>query len=163
MQTKIDAHETSDFILAELHKHGLNGEWWHTGGGCTMIKLTLAGLGTMGEDAFICITDQNASVDLTEKARETFVGWVAGFYPDETAEEYGDVEGWLHGGKLYLGNHEVNVPLVTVTDDDGEPVIDWQGNTMQVPDWPVLDWKKDAVDMVTNIANFVADRKADRA
>lgn len=157
-----NVYETSEFIIAELAKHGVDGLLWHTGGGCTAVMVELDGMGPDDANACILITDGDAQACLTEERRATHVGWIAGYYPDEDSYGYGENVEYVHGGKLMLANGQVNVPLVEARHEDGKPIIGYDGKVIMLPDWPILDWREDAKALAVNVANFVADLRDNR-
>ena len=120
-------YDTSNFITAELDKLAVKHAHWHTGGGCTAIKIELPGLGTDGEDAVIVITNHDSSVDLTPDEQATFTGWMAAFFPTEDDEMYGENMTIVHG------HYGAEAPQ------------------------PVIDWREDTKVMATSVANFIAE------
>lgn len=127
MGIKNNVTETSNFIIAELAKRDITGTWWHTGGGCTMVQVELAGEGTDGDTAVIMITNGDSQVDLTPESQDLFTGWLAIHYATEDDALYGENEQFVHGTYPRPANA------------------------------PVIDWKQDAVKLADAIALFIED------
>lgn len=123
---------TSNVIITELARVGLEGIFWFTGGGCTAIEIELPQLRIDGHDepSVIVITNANASVSLDDEEIEYFHGWLACHYADQEGVLCGDVLAYVHGSEAL-----------------------WDG-----ADLPVIDWKTDARAMADGIDAWLKEQ-----
>lgn len=146
----MDTYETSKFITAQLDSRGIKSEYWYTGGGCTAIKIVMLDNGVLN-DGVIVITDQNASVNLTEAEQRSFIGWAASYYPDEDAELYGDHSEHIHA-EVYGREKKIHDAQLS----------GGARYAVSVAEALRVNWQADTITMADAIATFIADVRENR-